>query len=85
MKTYEQRNAPVPASTSIRCSRVGNIETERLLRRLAYLGDHLGDGYPNPLYESRADFRGRVREIVAIEDELARREVEHARVSRRAA
>lgn len=76
-KTY------VPPETACRTSRVGNIDVDRLLRRLAYLGEHLADRYPNPLYESRADFRGRVREIVAIEDELDRRDVEYARVSRR--
>ena len=83
-RRFPKTSPPVPASTSIRCSRVRYIDTDRLLRRLAYLGEHLADRYPNPLYESRADFRGRVREIIAVEDELDRRDIEYTRVSRRA-
>lgn len=72
----------VPPSTRVRTSRVKNIETERLVARLAYLGEHLSDPAPNVLYDSRAEFRGRVREVVAIEDELAKRDVAYERVTR---
>jgi len=61
----------VPASTRVHISKVGNIDTDRLLRRMQWLTDNKSD------LGKAADSRKRLREIsleyYAIFDELAGR------------
>lgn len=61
----------VPASTRIHSSKVGNIDTDRLIRRTRWLRDNKSDR------ATKADSRKRLREMAleeyAIFDELASR------------
>lgn len=61
----------VPASTKIRHTRVANIDTDRLTRRLAYLREH-GPAIARNA-DARIEVRHLAREILSIEHELARR------------
>lgn len=64
----------VPAEVAIRRSRVGNIDADRLIRRRAHLIDRIyvhGGG----MYGSRIGMAQRAAELVAIRDELLRRNV----------
>lgn len=61
--------APVPATTAIRSRSVGNVETERLSERLAFLATILN----GTVLDSRAEFGERVRECINVERELHRR------------
>jgi hypothetical protein len=70
----------VPASTRIRSTRAQFIESDRLLARLNWLHDHIH--HANDWAEQKADFKARVREIIAIETELASRDVDFNRVTR---
>lgn len=63
----------VPASTPVRTKSIPNVETDRLARRLDYLRDHMRDA--GAWAEQKNDLRARVREVVNIERELARRDV----------
>lgn len=83
MKPYEQRNAPVPATTRVRPSRVQNIPTDRLLARLDHVRMLVATAHR--WCEQKSRFKAVVVEAWAIEDELHRRGVEHVRVTRRVA
>ena len=61
----------VPASTSIRRNRVGNIDTDRLSRRREFLRSLLKD--QTHALENRIDFVWKAAELHAIENELERR------------
>lgn len=61
----------VPASTKIRFTRVGNIDTDRLQRRLAFLREH-GPAMARAA-DARIEVRFIAREILTIEAELNRR------------
>lgn len=63
----------VPASTSIRRSRVGNIDTDRLERRRPFIIAQIENS--NKEFDRRADFIARVAELVVIERELVARGV----------
>lgn len=60
----------VPASTPVRRSRVGNIDTDRLSRRRGFVIELLADGAN---FEVRIEFAQRVAELAAIERELMQR------------
>ena len=74
---------PTPFTTPVRTTRAHNIVTDRLLVRLEYLRTLLRRTHE--WAEQKSDFKARVREVIAIEDELDRRAVNYTRVSRRAA
>ena len=61
----------VPASTKVRVSRIKNIETERLVRRQAYL-DVMMDN-PNEHFPRRRAFVEKAQEMYAIENALEER------------
>lgn len=61
----------VPASTAIKYQRVGNMDTDRLQRRLAYLNEHKTEIARNA--DARIEIRMRAREILSIKAELDRR------------
>lgn len=63
----------VPASTKIRFTRVGNIDTDRLVRRLDFLRTH-GPAMARAA-DARIEVRFIAREILTIEAEIARRGV----------
>ena len=63
----------VPASTSIRRSRVHNIDTDRLQRRREFLRQQLVVERGRAI-ERRRQFAERAGELAKIEDELERRE-----------
>lgn len=67
----------VPATTTIRRSRVGNIDTDRLLRRQAHLVAAATDFFQE--CQSRAQFRNRADELYAIENELDLRGASYTR------
>lgn len=71
----------VPQTTRIRTSRCKNIALHRLISRLEFLRDYITRS--REWAEQKEDFRARVREILAIENELTRRRVECRRVTRR--
>ena len=63
---------PVPSTTAVRRSRVGNIDTDRLQRRAARLRNDIDD--PEFVFPgARKGFRERAAELTAIESELVRR------------
>lgn len=64
---------PVPASTPIRCSRVGNVDTDRLIRRAEFLHAMADGGFRD--MPTRRPFVQRAAEMFAIENEIDRREV----------
>lgn len=70
----------VPVTTRIRTSRTANIETERLIARLAFLGGHLRRS--GEWAEQKSDYKARVREVIAIERELRARGEVFERVTR---
>lgn len=63
---------PVPASTAIRASRVANIDTDRLVRRQAFLVGLFDTPHP---FDRRRGFAERARELHAIENMLHERGV----------
>lgn len=69
----------VPASTRIRRSRARNIDTDRLLRRQAFLVDLLRNNSRS--LERRKDFVERAAELAAIENALDQRDVQYVRVT----
>lgn len=64
-------NPELPASTRVRPSRVRNIETERLVRRKAWLHDNKARLAREA--DSRMQLRHLAREIITIDRELERR------------
>lgn len=64
----------VPASTKIKYKRVGNVDTERLMRRRAYMREHMGEWARAA--DARIEVRMIAREFMAIEHEMTRRGVE---------
>lgn len=68
------KQQPVPCTTSIRTSRVGNIDTDRLGRRRFHL---IWSVLPRLMRDdgttSRHDWGNRIGELCLIEDELQRR------------
>jgi hypothetical protein len=70
-------NPIVPASTKIRPSRVGNMETERLLRRQAFLVAMADDGFRD--CGQRRQFVDKARELRSVENELDLRSVAYQR------
>jgi len=73
----------VSQATRIHTSRTKNISLERLLGRLEYLREYITRS--REWAEQKEQFKARVREIVAVENELDRRHVVYRRVSRRVA
>lgn len=65
--------APVPATTAIKRSRVHNINTERLINRRQYLVEQLTTNVSQ--FDQRIDFAVRAAELKAIENELVDRGV----------
>lgn len=63
----------VPASVSIRCSRVGNVDTDRLVRRAEALHAMADNNFRDE--PTRRPFVQRAAELFAIENEIDRREV----------
>lgn len=63
---------PVPATTAIRRSRVGNVDTDRLMRRRAFLHDLCIVNGGRTL-ATRMDFAMRAAELTAIETALCDR------------
>lgn len=61
----------VPVTTSIKRNRVGNIDTDRLVARAAFVR-HLVTVEART-FERRAEWAARVAELLAIEAELDRR------------
>ena len=61
----------VPDTTAVRASRVGNIDTDRLLRRRAKLIEMADGGFRE--IGRRSEFVRRAIELRAIEDELVER------------
>lgn len=61
----------VPASTKVRFTRVAHIDTDRLVRRLAFLREH-GPAMARAA-DARIEVRFIAREILSIEAEIARR------------
>ena len=61
----------VPASTKIRFTRVGNIDTDRLIRRREHIVATKADFARNA--DARIELRQRARELFMIEAELVRR------------
>lgn len=70
-------STPVPASTSIRRSRVANIDTDRLLRRQAYIAGEIDGHFPSA--PTRHPFVLRAQEMFAVENELDARGVDYQR------
>lgn len=64
----------VPATTRIRSSRVGNIDTDRLRRRAVHLRRTLPSWAK--ACDGRKELRDRAREMLAVEAELERRGVD---------
>lgn len=64
-------NPTIPASTKIKASRVQNIETERLIRRLDFLCEHGPSKARNA--DARIEVRMLAREIICISRELHKR------------
>ena len=62
----------VPASTKIRFTRVGNVDTDRLVRRRAHIVATKAEFARNA--DARIELRQRARELFAIEAELVRRD-----------
>lgn len=71
----------VPGTTHIRTRSIGNVETARLMRRLAHLDVLIHS--QREWCERRIEFRQVVVEAVKIENELCARGVKHLRVTRR--
>lgn len=69
----------VPASTRIRRSRARNVDTDRLLRRQAFLVDLLRNNSRS--FVSRHNFALRAAELAAIENALDQRDVQYVRVT----
>jgi hypothetical protein len=61
----------VPASTKVRYTRVGNVDTERLMRRRAHIIATKSEFARAA--DARIELRQRARELFAIEAELVRR------------
>lgn len=62
----------VPASVKVRTSRVGNIDTDRLTRRAAWLAENKGSIAKEA--DGRKRLRDVAREILTIDQELQRRQ-----------
>lgn len=65
------KDRTVPASTKVRTSRIKNIDTDRLRRRLDYLHEHKVEFARN--VDGRMRLRMYAREILVIERELEER------------
>jgi hypothetical protein len=61
----------VPATTKVRPSRVGNIDTDRLIRRRAHIVATKAEFARSA--DARIELRQRARELLTIEAELIRR------------
>lgn len=61
----------VPADVAIKYKRVGNVDTDRLQRRLAYLQENKARIAREA--DARIEIRMRAREILSIRAELAQR------------
>jgi hypothetical protein len=70
---------PVPATTAIKRSRVGNIDNDRLTRRAEHLGTTVLTPPGGRAIESRTEYAARAAELVAVEDELEARGTTHQR------
>ena len=70
-------NPTVPPSTSVRRSRAGNIDTDRLVARQEFLSAMADGNFRN--CGSRREFVDRAREMRAIEDVLSSRGVQFRR------